>query len=171
MLKYFVNKEKFNIFALNLIKANMKLKNEITTEVIDNQTGEIIKQTTSKTFSVKTTSEEFYFTFLSLIKDIIGLKSIVDIKVLYMLCNHAEFNTGIVGLTPNKRSEFMSELNITYHTLANSLTRLKQLGFISPNRGDVTINPLYFWKGDLKTREQLLKSGGKLSLNIEFEHE
>ena len=32
------------------------------------------------------------------------------------------------------------------------------------------MNPEYFWKGDLRTREQLLKDG-KLNINIEFENE
>ncbi len=115
--------------------------------------------------------EEFFFTFLNPLKDIIGLKSIVDLKVLYVLCNMAEFNTGKVSMSTNRRDEICEILGITYNTLANSISRLKKNNFITDKKRDYTINPCYFWKGDLKTREQLLKEGGKLTLNIEFENE
>ena len=147
----------------------MKLKNETTSEFVNTETGEVLLQTTSKTFNIKVTSEEFYFTFLTLLKDVVGLKSIIDVKVLFALCNNAEFNTGIVSMSTNKRKEIMEFVGITYHTLANSLSRLKKQKFISDKNRDYTINPIYFWKGDLKTREQLLKEG-KLSINIEFEN-
>ena len=161
----------FNMFVLKLINTDMKLKNETTTEIVDKETGEVISSTISKTFSVKAKSDEFYFTFLTLLKDIIGLKSIVDLKVLYVLCNMAEFNTGKVSMSTNKRGEICEMLGITYNTLANSISRLKKNNFITDKKRDYTINPDYFWKGDLKTRDQLLKEGGKLTLNIEFENE
>ena len=148
----------------------MKLKNEITTQRIHPETGGLFTETISKTFSIKTTSEEFYFTFLTLLKDVVGLKSIIDVKVLFALCNNAEYNTGTVSMSTNKRKEIMEFVGITYHTLANSLSRLKKQGFISDKNRDYTINPIYFWKGDLKTREQLLNEG-KLSINIEFSNE
>ena len=163
--------DNFNMFVLKLINTDMKLKNETTTEIVDKETGEIISSTISKTFSVKTKSDEFYFTFLTLLKDIIGLKSIVDLKVLYVLCNMAEFNTGKVSMSTNRRDEICDILGITYNTLANSISRLKKSNFITDKKRDYTINPTYFWKGDLKTREQVLKNGGKLTLNIEFESE
>lgn len=166
-----MDKKNFNIFALNLIYTNMAiLKSETTQTTTNPDTGQVITETTSKTFKVRTTSEEFYFTFLTLIKNIVGLKSIVDVKVLYALCNLAEFNTGIVSLSTNKRNEILSFLDITYHTLSNSLTRLKKNGFIVVNKGDITINPQYFWKGDLKTRENLLRENN-LSFNVEFVNE
>ena len=115
--------------------------------------------------------EEFCFTFLNPLRDIIGLKSIVDLKVLYVLCNMAEFNTGKVSMSTNRRDEICEILGITYNTLANSISRLKKNNFITDKKRDYTINPAYFWKGDLKTRDQLLKEGGKLTLNIEFENE
>jgi len=160
----------FNIFVLNLINTNMRLKNETTSTVVDSSTGQIITQTTSKTFSVKTNSEEFYMVFLTLLKDVMGLKSAVDIKVLYALCNEAEFDTGIVSMSTNKRKEIMSFIGITYNTLANSLCKLKKLGFITDNARDYTINPKYFWKGTLATRNSILKEN-KLNINIEFEEE
>lgn len=162
--------ENFNIFALNLINVSMKLKNETTITTVHPETAEIVTETVSKTFTVKTNSEEFYMVFLTLLKDVMGLKSAVDIKVLYALCNQAEFNTGKVSMSTGKRKEIMEFIGITYNTLANSLCKLKKLGFITDKDRDYTINPKYFWKGDLATRERSLKEG-RLSINIEFNNE
>ena len=48
----------------------------------------------------------------------------------------------------------------------NNLKKLKELGLITGEKGEFTINPEIFWKGDTKTRQQVLE--GK-SLKVSFE--
>jgi hypothetical protein len=164
------NNKNLTIFVVNLISKNMRLKNETTKEIVNTETGEVFLQTTSKTFNIKVTSDSFYITFLTVIKELAGLKSIVDVKVLSCLCSIAEYNTGIVFLTAERKQYICDTMNLKYQSVANSLTNLKKSGFITGKGGTYTINPEYFWKGDLKTREQLLKEG-KININIEFEDE
>ena len=164
------NNKYFTKFVVNLINKNMKFKNETTKELVNTETGEVFLQTISKTFNIKVTSDNFYITFLTVIKELAGLKSIVDIKVLSCLCSMAEYNTGIVFLTSERKQYICDTMELKYQSVANSLTNLKKSGFITGKGGTYTINPEYFWRGDLKTREQLLKEG-KLSINIEFENE
>ena len=149
----------------------MKLKNETVTQIqdIDTFTGEIVNKvvTSSKTYSTKVQAEEFYITFINALSKIIGLNRMTDVRVLAMLCSKAEFNTGVVQLNSFVKQSIYSELSISYNSLANSLTSLKQKGFITIDKGRCAINPLLFWKGDLKTREDLLRSSG-ISLTINF---
>ena len=142
----------------------MKLKNEVTTEVeeVNQETGEITTKviTTSKVYSSRVQAEEFYITFISTLSKIIGLNRMTDVRVLALLCSKAEFNTGIVQLTPYVKELIYTELKISYNSLANSLSSLKRKDFITLEKGKCTINPLLFWKGDLKARQELLRTSG-----------
>lgn len=149
----------------------MKLKNESTKQVeeIDPTTGEIYSQTvtTTKVYSARVHAEEFYITFINALSRIVGLTRMLDVRVLAILCSKAEFNTGTVQLTPFIREGVCNELNISYNSLANSLSSLKKKDFIQIYKGNCVINPLFFWKGDLKTRDELLRNSG-VSFTINF---
>lgn len=110
----------------------------------------------------------FYHVFINFIKRLHEFNSVVDIKVLNYLCSIAEFNTGTVYLTTERKKYICKEINLKYQSVANSLTALKKKGFINGGGGTYIINPAYFWKGDLKTRETLLKEN-RLSVNIDFD--
>jgi DNA-binding MarR family transcriptional regulator len=132
----------------------------------DVQTGELL--TISKTFSVKAAkSEEFFFTFLSALNAMSDLSSASDIKILAIFCSIAEYNTGKVVLSKDKRSEIAKKLKVTLQAITNSISRLKKAGLICGNRGVYEINPQYFWKGTTNEREKLLKSEG-LNIVIKF---
>jgi len=151
----------------------IKLKNESTKQVqeVDPSTGEIFRQTvtTTKVYSAKIHTEEFYITFINALSKIVGLTRMLDVKVLAVLCTRAEFNTGTVQLTPFIRESVCTELDISYNSLANALTSLKKKNFIQIYKGNCIINPLFFWKGDLKTRDELLRNS-ELSFTINFSH-
>lgn len=149
----------------------MKLKNESVKKVeeVDPTTGEVYSQvvTTTKVYSTKVHVEEFYITFINALSRIVGLTRMLDVKVLALLCSKAEFNTGTVQLTPFVREALCEELLISYNSLANSLSSLKKKDFIKLSKGNCVINPLFFWKGDLKVREELLRNS-ELSFTINF---
>lgn len=145
----------------------MRLKHSTTTDEVDNQTGEIVTITTSKTFSTKVTTDSFYMTFFSFIKELAGLKSIVDIKVLSCLCEMADYNTGTVQLTADRKDYICKRMDLKYQTVANSLTSLKKRNFISGKRGAYNINPEYFWYGTTDARKDLMVNDN-LNFTIEF---
>ena len=150
----------------------MKLKNEVISQIqeVDKETGEIFNKTitTSKIYSTRIQAEDFYITFINALSKIIGLNRMTDVRVLALLCARAEYNTGVVQLTPYVKELIYTELGISYNSLANSLTSLKKKDFIKITKGSCVINPLLFWKGDLKTRQDALQNSG-LSFTINFE--
>lgn len=96
-------------------------------------------------------------TFIDYVAPLFKLKSSSAQKILAWMCSYAEYNTGKVWLTTNQRKLMASELGISNNTITNNLAILKDLKLISGEKGDFTINPLIFWKGDSQTRSKLLK--------------
>jgi DNA-binding transcriptional ArsR family regulator len=123
----------------------------------DRRTGEIA--TIRKSFSVKSkTREEFFMVFLSGLNAICSLSRPSDIKILACLCERAEYNTGVVRLTPEDRQELIKKLEISSQAFSNSLTRLRTAGLIDGSRGGYEVNPQHFWKGETNERGRLLKA-------------
>lgn len=135
--------------------------------VTDIQTGETTFLETQKSFTVQTTADKFYMTFIEYAKPRLKIKYASDHVVLATLCDMAMYNTGIVKITPQDRDEMSRELELSKQQLTNSITRLKKLDLLTGDRGTFTINPQVFWKGDTKTRDSLLKDEGiKITFNI-----
>jgi predicted transcriptional regulator len=82
----------------------------------------------------------------------------------------AEYNTGKVNITSQERKVLIKILEIDNSALSKSIKRLLGKGLITGSGGTYYINPVIFWKGDTKTRAELL-SAKKLSININFEKE
>jgi hypothetical protein len=134
-----------------------RLKNEET--IVDKSTGEVL--TIRKEYNIKTTSEEFFMTFISSLASFYQITAITDVKVLTFMCVNADFNTGKVSLTAAKRKELIVTANLNNRqTVTNSLTRLKKLGLIAGDEGEYEINPTVFWKGSTRERERLLRKDG-----------
>ena len=95
-----------------------------------------------------------------------NLHSDVARSILDWMCMRAEYNSGVVDLSTSKRQKMCSDLSITSNQVTNNLKKLKELGLITGEKGEFTINPEIFWKGDTKTRQQVLE--GK-SLKVSFE--
>lgn len=140
----------------------MKLKSttERVEETVDPSTGEIINHvvTTSKTFTAKLTSEQFYLTFINAVDLVLDNFTKTDRRVLDKLCKLSEYDTGMVMLPAFRKKEICDDLNIKRQSLYNSLQSLKNKSAITMMDGMVKINPLYFWKGTLKTRASLLEN-------------
>lgn len=137
----------------------MKLRNEQRVETVNPETGELQTIITAKEYSTRVKTDEFYMTFIDYVSPMFKLKSENARKLLVWLCCHAEWNTGEVNLTAADRVIISEELNICNNTITNNLQQLKKLNLISGEKGKFIINPQIFWKGDTKTRGQLLKDG------------
>lgn len=147
-----------------------KLKN--VTETVDTTTGEVI--TTSKSYTIKSTTPEFYMTFINAVAPIYQITRITDRHVLNKLCELSEYNTGRVKLTPAIRKELLTALGqkgkaMSTSQLSNSLSRLIKANLISGSSGDYLVNPSIFWKGTNAMRERLLEKEGSLPITIEFQ--
>ena len=144
----------------------MRLKNQKVVSTVDSATGEIITVTESKEFNIKTDVDTFYMTFLTPLKEYMGL-NLSGVRVLAALCDEAEYNTGVVKLNPAARERICNLCSIKYQSLSNTLQYLKRKGFVSLYKGDCTINPMYFWKGDTTSRKKIMEQH-KLSLTFNF---
>jgi hypothetical protein len=143
-----------------------RLINEKTIDVVDQNTGEVITCTTSKSYSIKTDTDEFYMSFIEFMQPFFDLQSTTDKNLIAKLCTRAEYNTGKVRITAQDRIDLTKELEVDKSTLSRSIKKLVEKQLISGERGIYFINPLIFWKGDTKTRSELLKKG--LSITMEF---
>ena len=145
--------------------ANYRDRNKVQTTNME--TGETFLIESEKSYTIKTTADKFYMTFIEYAKPRLKIKYASDHVVLATLCDMAMYNTGVVKITPQDRDEMSKELELSKQQLTNSITRLKKLDLITGDRGTFTINPQVFWKGDTKTRESLLKDEGvKIIFNI-----
>jgi hypothetical protein len=93
-----------------------------------------------------------------------NLTSLSAVKILWKFLELAQYNTGVVLVPSNIKKPLISELNISESIYNKSLVILKTADIISGDRGQYIINPKIHWRGDYKTREQLLKSGLKMTL-------
>lgn len=105
-------------------------------------------------------------TFIDHIGPLYQLKSDALKNLLNWLNSRAEFNTGKVLLPSGLRKECCEELNISSNTLTNYLKKLKDHRLISGADGIYLINPEIFWKGDTKSRAELMS---KEEIKITFE--
>ena len=146
----------------------MKLKNETVVDCVDLDSGQIIRTTTQKTFSVKVEQDEFFMTYVKYLSAFYELKYADDIKILIKFCEICKFDTGEISLSTGLRKEIEQELNISTSSFSKSLKRLKDKGLVLGDKGLFSINPQLHWKGSNKTRAEVLKEK-KVSVNLEFE--
>lgn len=135
-------------------------------ELVDTQTGEVITYENQKVITEKINVENFYMTFVDYIAPVFKLRSEVALKLLIWMCENAQFNTGQVSLTTEDRKNLTKELGISTNQITNNLKRLRELKLITGQNGKFQLNPQIFWKGDAKTRQEILKDK---ALKISFE--
>ena len=139
---------------------------EETTRVTDTATGET--KEIVKTIAVKTnTQEEFFMMFVKAMSALFQIKSLTDFRVLTKLCQLATYNSGVIPLTTAMRISICEELGMKNTHFSNSLSSLKRIGIITGSQGSFELNPTIAWKGDLRTREKVLKKM-RVDFRIEF---
>lgn len=125
----------------------------------DKETGEITQVNTRKVIEVKVGSEEkFYMAFIEHMAPMYQLTHANDIKVLLKFCEMAEYESGVVHLSPKRRSVMVEEINMQTTNVSKSLKRLRDKGLISGDNGEYTLNPVIFWKGKRAKRLEILKN-------------
>lgn len=148
------------------------MKQTIQTQVrefVNCETGEVLQYESTKTYKEKVDSEKFYMVFFDHFHPFQSLKrSAVNNNLLCELCKLAEFNTGIVHMTPKVRLDICNLLGISKSQLCNSLKALKDDNLISANKGDYKLNPQIFWKGDQKIRKEELLKNKELKITYEL---
>lgn len=127
-------------------------------------------ETTQKEFAYKTDEDSFYMVFIDFVKWMYGITSVGSLKLLPALLEVAKFNTGQISLTPGLRQQLMTRLDLSKSSFTRALNDLidnnaifkcyeidEETGEITDKeiRGEYTVNPEMFWKGDLKKRKEL----------------
>ena len=134
-----------------------KFNQVFTKEYVNPETGEVQEIEIEKTFTYKISPDQFYMIFLGHFSTQLGLKSNTAKNLLMWFCEHAEFNTGKVLLPTAIRKELCETLNISSTNLANNIRLLKNANLITGSNGVFIINPQIFWKGDITTRNKILR--------------
>lgn len=149
----------------------VKFKTNETTTTRYGEYGEVVTETVSKSWTVNKNSTPFFATYLNSIAWMYEIKSMMAIKVLYKLIERSSFNVGEVSLSVKDRAEICSELDTNTAVISRALRQLLDLNVISGEKGKYKINPEIFWKGDYKTREQLLKANCTITITPNFDFE
>lgn len=137
---------------------------------VDQETGELINETVSKTFFVNTKSAPFFLTYVKGLSIIYGIKSAGALRLLYKILELSEFNKTEIQISAPKKKEILTELDISEPCFTKSMKILNDKGLVVGSRGLYRINEDIFWKGDAKTRKALLDAKAtKISIEPSFE--
>lgn len=137
-----------------------RLVKDVIKQVVDKETGEIIEQGVEKHFVSEVKTENFFMVFIENIAPFLGLKQAADMRLIACMCCIADYNTGIVHMTRKAKRDLCEKANISISNISRNLNRLMEVGLITEDDGDFTINPSVFWKGTTKTRTEFLQTGG-----------
>lgn len=149
-------------------KKSIQLKHEQTTNSVDSVTGELIKYTIDKRFSIKVDStDQFFMTFIQFMGPYYEIRYADDYKVLGKLNSMAALNTGEIVLSAQRRAELSVELKISQPQISRSIARLKELKLIFGERGTYTIASEIFWRGG--TTERIPLANKQRSVTIDFD--
>ena len=125
---------------------------------VDETTGEIIEETVSKTFFINKKSEPFFLTYVKGLSIIYNITSAAALRLLYKLLELSEFNKTEIQISAPKKKEILKELNISEPCFTKAMKILSDAGLVTGSRGLYNISEDIFWKGDAKTRQQLMNS-------------
>jgi hypothetical protein len=141
-----------------------QIVHENSKTVVDTYTGELIEETTSKVFTIKKEVEPFFLTYSRFMSILYNLNSLATVKILWKFLELAKYNTGEVFITPQIKKNIIESLKISLSVYNKALVNLKDAEIISGERGLYVINPKIHWKGDFKTRENIIRSGLKITI-------
>lgn len=79
-----------------------------------------------------------------------------SVDILQFILKHLEFNNPFLLLTEDLKLKMKQDLNINDHYIDKYLKALNETSLIYINKNEICVNPLTFWKGDLKQREKIL---------------
>lgn len=131
--------------------------------------GEVVSTDVRKTYIVKLDdTDRFFMVYFNMLQSFYEIKYLKDMKLLIKLIESAEYNTGKVSVTTQRRLDLCTELDVTSTNLSAGFKRLLDLNLISGTKGDYLINESAFWKGEANIRKGILKDKG-LDILIKFQ--
>jgi len=114
----------------------MATKKNLRIVSLEDEQGNKTFQTETQFYSIPFKGDEFYMTYYKYMAPLFSIKSLGDVKVLWQLTQYAEFGTGIVALTPDRRRHISSITGVSLNNLPKHLASLKKLGLIFGERND-----------------------------------
>lgn len=140
-------------------------------ETIDSTTGEIQRHT-DLVEVIKKETEPFFLTYSREILALYG-KSIFNTttKVLWKLLEIAEYNTGKVYITAERRNNIMEICKISRASYDRAIKDLVDADIICKEGNTYTIRENMFWKGDRDMRQKLFDARLKISFTPVFAEE
>ncbi len=131
----------------------------ITDNLVDINTAELVEQSIiTKAHQIIVDDEPaFAMLYMTIIGAIDGLDRL-SLKVLIWSMLKCEYNTNTVNLSKPMCALITKEYNLTYGSIKNAISKLKQQGIlISLGSGTYRLNPRYSWKGTSADRKKTMK--------------
>lgn len=129
----------------------------------------VVRNFTEKMEVVKVDVEPFFLTYSKQIMALYDMPVFnATTKVFWKLLEFAEWNTGEVIMNINRRNEIMNVCGISKTSYYRALDELIAANLISKNKDVYTIDERMFWKGDRKTRKELMEAKLKVTFNPIF---
>jgi len=125
-------------------------------------------QTETQYYSIPFKGDEFYMTYYKYMAPLFRIKSLQDVKVLWQLTQYAEFSTGVVVLSPERRRHIASITGVSVNNLPKHLKSLSNLGLIYGVRNDYVLSPVVFWRGSNKDRSDFIETDEGRRVVLEF---
>lgn len=137
----------------------------------DPKTGEVLEYTDRQEV-IKNEVEPFFLTYSREILALYG-KSIFNAttKVLWKLLEIAEYNTGKVYVTTERRNSIMEACDISRASYDRAVRELVEADIMSKEGNTYTIRENMFWKGDRDERKKLLNARLKVTFSPVFTEE
>ena len=146
----------------------MATKKNLKIVSFEDEKGNLKFETETQYYSIPFRGDEFYMTYYKYMAPLFRIKSLMDVKVLWQLTQYAEFSTGIVVLSPERRKHIVSVTGVSLNNLPKHLASLKNLGLITGERNDYTLNPAIFWRGSNKDRTHFMNTDEGRRVVLEF---
>jgi hypothetical protein len=146
----------------------MATKKNLRVLSFEGENGEKRFQTETQYYSIPFRGDEFYMTYYKYMAPLFRIKSLHDVKVLWQLTQYAEFSTGVVVLSPERRRHIAHITGIGLNNLPKHLKSLANLGLIYGSRNDYVLSPVVFWRGSNKDRNEFLDTDEGRRVVLEF---
>jgi hypothetical protein len=146
----------------------MATKKNLRIVSFEDENGNKKFQTETQFYSIPFKGDEFYMTYYKYMAPLFKIKSLMDVKVLWQLTQYAEFSTGIVVLSPERRRHIVSVTGVSLNNLPKHLASLKALNLITGERNDYALSPVVFWRGSNKDRADFMSTDEGRRVVLEF---
>ena len=125
-------------------------------ETIDHQTGEVIMSEIK--FIKNVDSENFIMVFLNDMSGLFSIKGEMEQLMLTWMWKNSGWNNSPVVIDKFIKEEISKERGVKVQSISDALTRLVNKDILVKNRRlFYSLNPKYFFKGDRKGRDEILK--------------